>query len=128
MGIGRRKTSFPVSNLTTSCKLIAAAREKGARVMLVDYDAFNMQVRYSQRLKSLAEEAEVAYFPVFDRIQAAFRVNPAMEQYSELAERVRRRWTPNLMRQKPYLRCFAELKPEHLNEVGVAWLADQIAP
>ncbi len=109
-------------------RLIAAAREKGARVMLVDYDAFNTQVRYSQRLKSLAEEAEVAYFPVFDRIQAAFRVNPAMEQYSELAERVRRRWTPNFMRQKPYLRCFAELKPEHLNEVGVAWLADQIAP
>ena len=48
-------------------------------------------------------------------------------KYRQLAERVARRWGP-LLHERPSLRFYAEVYPEHLNEVGVAWLADEIAP
>jgi hypothetical protein len=36
------------------------------------------------------------------------------------------RWGPAL-RERPYLWLYAELVPEHLNEIGSTWLAERVA-
>ena len=59
---------------------------------------------------------------------AQLRDPRGLDPYRHLGERVARRWGPGMLQQHPYLWYFAEYSPEHLNEVGVAWLADRIAP
>ena len=39
---------------------------------------------------------------------------------------VKERWGGDHLAQHPYLTYFAEMKPEHLNEVGVALIADKV--
>jgi lysophospholipase L1-like esterase len=108
-------------------QLLQASREKGARALILDFRAYKPYEPYSQALEQIAEEAGVPYVPVIPRSQSAFTDAQVLRQYADLAKRVRRRWG-TVLRERGYLWLYAEFKPEHLNEVGTAWLADELCP
>ena len=56
------------------------------------------------------------------------RTQEAITDYSRLAGRVRQRWGTDKLERRPYLWYYAEMFPEHLNELGNAWLAARLAP
>jgi len=107
--------------------LIERARRKQARVMILDFRAHAEYEPYSDRLRRIAEEERVIYLPIAERVARAFEDPATFERHADLADRVRRRWTATGLRLRPHLRYYAEVEPEHLNEVGVAWLADVVA-
>jgi lysophospholipase L1-like esterase len=104
--------------------LIQAAQGKGARVLILDYRAYESYEPYSRALAEIAAELHAEYVPVAERVRGALAAGNILDGYEN--ERVRRRWGPVLTKQ-PLLWVYAEYFPEHLNEVGVAWLADQVA-
>jgi lysophospholipase L1-like esterase len=107
--------------------LIEAAKKKNAQVLIVDYRAYEAYEDYSKVLQRLAEEYGVGYFPVGERAAAALRDPAALKPYEKQFERVQRRWG-TMLAGREYLHLFAEVSPEHLNEAGAAWLADQLSP
>jgi lysophospholipase L1-like esterase len=103
-------------------------REAGkAAVIIVDYRAYRQYEPYSQKLRELAREKGVTYVSVAELIEQEMKEGHALARYPELAKRVQGRWG-GLLLQRPYLWYFAEYYPEHLNELGVALLADHMAP
>jgi len=110
---------------------IASAAARGARVLIIDYRAYDEYRAYSEALRDFAARSGVIYFPVRERLQEYYaqraqRAPPA--PYADRADAVVRRWGAQTLREKPQLWIYAEYFPEHLNEIGVAWLVDQVAP
>lgn len=83
-------------------------------------------VDYYRRLIELADERRVEYVAIAPRIAAAIDNPETLAQFPTQVEQVRRRWGTELLNERPYLWYFAEFHPEHLNEVGVALLTDQL--
>jgi len=106
--------------------LIDAAQSRQSRVIIVDHRAYPEYEPYSRQLQELARRRGVDYCPVAEQVAQRLKDLPTVEQYREQAERAYRRWG-ELLGQRPYLWYYAEYYPEHLNELGAAWLADQIA-
>ena len=104
-----------------------AAKNSRTRVVIVDHRAYPEYEPYSRELRALAQRYAVDYVPVAERVAERLKNLQTVTEYPELAERAYRRWG-DLLGQRPYLWYYAEYYPEHLNELGVAWLADQIAP
>ncbi len=107
-------------------RLIDLAENTGTRVMILDYRAYDQYAPYSIALKQLADERRVEYVAIAPRIAAAIDKPETLAQYPTQVEKVRRRWGTELLNERPYLWYFAEFHPEHLNEVGVALLTDQL--
>ncbi len=103
-------------------------KAKTTRVMILDYCAYRPYEPYSRKLRELARRRGLTYFGVAENVGLRIRDPRGLEPYRQLAERVARRWGPKMLQQHSYLWYYAERRPEHLNEVGVAWLADRIAP
>ena len=108
--------------------LVDTLRKAKTRVMILDYCAYKPYVPYGRKLRELAHRKGLPYLGVGENVAAQLRDPHGLDPYRHLAERVARRWGPGMLQQHPYLWYFAEYSPEHLNEVGVAWLADRIAP
>lgn len=106
--------------------LIDAARKAGTRVVILDYRAYAQYEPYSQALRVLAADTGVEYLLVGERIAGAMSDAKIISRYPLQADRIQRRWGTELLSQRPYLWYFAEYHPEHLNELGVAWLTDQL--
>ena len=106
--------------------LIGAALQQRSRVIIVDHRAYPEYEPYSRRLQELARRHRVDYYPVAEQVTERLKNLQTVEEYRELAVRAYQRWG-ELLGQRPYLWYYAEYYPEHLNELGVAWLADQIA-
>lgn len=107
---------------------ISAAREKGAQVMILDYRAYPQYEPYSRALQVLAKQEGVEYFAVAKRITTAFENLMELNKYPDHTRRVQRRWGVQMLKERAYLWYFAEFYPEHLNELGVKWLTDQVVP
>jgi len=106
---------------------LTAAKQAQARVIVVDHRAYPEYEPYSRELQRLAQRHAVEYVPVAERLAERLKNLQTVEEYPDLAQRAYRRWG-DMLGQRPYLWYYAEYYPEHLNELGVAWLADQIAP
>lgn len=106
--------------------LIDAARKAGTRVVILDYRAYLQYEQYSLALRALANEEQIGYVPVVERVAASLNDPSILQRYPAQAERIQRRWGAELLAERPDLWYFAEFHPEHLNELGVAWLADQL--
>ena len=109
-------------------EFIAADRARGAQVMIVDYRAYAKYEPYSSALRDLATAEGVGYVSVAALTSEAVARGKPESAYADRASRVLRRWGATLLGQRPYLWYYAEYSPEHLNEVGTAWLSDVIAP
>lgn len=107
---------------------IATARTRRADVLILDYRAYREYEPYSVALRRLAATEGVRYIPVAEVLSAAFANGMLAGSNEERAGRVLRRWGPKLLAERPYLWYYAEYRPEHLNEVGTARLADVVAP
>jgi lysophospholipase L1-like esterase len=109
--------------------MITTLRARDSRVVIVDHCAHQEYDPFSSALRSLAEAEGVEYFGVARRVGEQLQNLADLDRYGILNTRVMRRWGIELLLDRPHLRLYAEYKrPEHLNEVGVAWLADAIAP
>lgn len=108
--------------------LIATVRGAGGRVMIVDFRTHPEYEPYSAALRAVAIEERVGYMEIHSSVGPRIQDLSGLGKYRAFAARVERRWGPDMMRENPYLWYYAEERPEHLNEVGVAWLADLIAP
>ncbi len=106
---------------------LETAQSRQMRVIIVDHRAYPEYEPYSRQLQALAQRYSADYVPVAERIAKRLKDLQTVTEYPELAELAYRRWG-ELLGQRPYLWYYAEYYPEHLNELGVAWLADQIAP
>mgnify|MGYP001555340495 CR=1 FL=1 len=107
--------------------LVDAAQNAGTRVVILDYRAYDQYEPYSQVLRQLADEKQIEYIFVGGRVVAAVEDSTILEQYPSQKERVERRWGSAVLSERPYLWYYAEYHPEHLNELGVAWFADQLS-
>jgi lysophospholipase L1-like esterase len=105
---------------------LEAAKSRTTRVIIVDYRAYPEYEPYSRQLRDLAQRYSVDYVPVAERVAERLKDLQTVKEYPELAERAYRRWG-ELLGQRPDLWYYAEYYPEHLNELGVAWLANQVA-
>ena len=110
--------------------LIESAKSKGARVMILDYRAdyegYGNYEPYSNALKKLSAEMNVHYFPILENAREPLNNLKLLEKKYD-CRRVKSRWGM-LVERLPHLYLYAEYYPEHLNEIGTAWLADTIAP
>lgn len=106
--------------------LIEAAQKAGTRVVILDYRAYDQYEPYSQILRQLADEKQIDYIFVGGRVVAAVEDPKILEKYPSQMGRVERRWGSGVLSERPYLWYYAEYHPEHLNELGVAWFADQL--
>jgi lysophospholipase L1-like esterase len=104
--------------------LVKTVESLGTRVLILDYRAYPEIQPYSEALRKLSGQLGVLYVPVAEWVDRALEQGGTEHAYPDLALRVRRRWG-RLMEKRPYLSLYAEYYPEHLNEVGTAWLADQ---
>ena len=107
-------------------RLIDLAESSGTKVMILDYRAYDQYAPYSIALKQLADERRVDYVPIAPQIAAAIEKPETLDRYPTEVEQVRRRWGTELLNERPYLWYFAEFHPEHLNEIGVDLLTDQL--
>lgn len=107
--------------------LVEAAQNAGTRVLILDYRAYDQYEPYSQVLRQLATEKQIDYIFVGGRVVAAVEDPANLEKYPSQKERVERRWRSGLLAERPYLWYYAEYHPEHLNELGVAWLSEQLS-
>jgi hypothetical protein len=118
----------PLNEYVRHCEFfLETAQSRQTRVIIVDYRAYPEYEPYSRQLQALARRYSVDYVPVAERVAERLKDLQTVTEYPELAELAYRRWG-ELLGQRPYLWYYAEYYPEHLNELGVAWLADQIAP
>lgn len=104
-------------------RFIAAARARGARVMLIDHNAYAEYAPYTQVLRRLAAERGVSWLPVRHTLRAGFSLPDAKARDPELVARVRRRWGADKLQRRAYLWYYAEFLPEHLNELGNVFIA-----
>ena len=111
-------------------KFIAAARRRSARVLLIDYcfpEVFPGYEPYSNALREIATEHEVAYFHVRQSLQPVFEDENGLDPYLPLLSKVARRWGSATLAEAPHLCFYAEIdEPIHLNEVGNTWLVEQL--
>lgn len=118
----------PLDEFKQHCEFfLETAKSRQTRAIIVDYRAYPEYEPYSRQLQDLAQRYGVDYVPVAERVAERLKDLQTVTEYPELAERAYRRWG-DLLGQRPHLWYYAEYYPEHLNELGVAWLADQIAP
>lgn len=107
---------------------VEQARRHDAQLLFIDYRVYNDYSPYSHVLAEMAQnQPSVHYFYVLDRVTEAFNAGRHLTRYKAQAETVRRRWSEKTLQENPRLWFYAEFHPEHLNEVGTAWLADQVA-
>lgn len=104
-------------------RFIAAARTRGARVMLIDHNAYEEYAPYTRVLRRLANERQVSWLPVRSTLRAGFSLADAQARDPELVARVRRRWGADKLQRRDYLWYYAEFFPEHLNELGNLFIA-----
>lgn len=109
-------------------EFIAAARVRGARVMILDYRGYSRYEPYSTALRELATAEKIGYVYVAELAIASLASGQPEGRYASLCDGVLRRWGAATLKQRPYLWYYAEYNPEHLNEVGAAWLAETVAP
>lgn len=110
-------------------RFFGAAQQKGARVLILDHNVYPDYEEYSSALQSLAAEHSAVYLRVNQEIIAAFQSPEQLQAYGDLRSQVGRRWGEQMMAQPryQYLWIYAEVHPEHLNEIGAAWLAQRTA-
>jgi lysophospholipase L1-like esterase len=107
---------------------VDAAQRKGARVMILDFRGYTDYEPYSQALERLAQETGSNYFLVMAACGKAIEDFDQFQKYGDRLARVQRRWGSTLDAHN-YLWLYSEaVSPEHLNELGTAWLADQLCP
>lgn len=106
--------------------LIDAARRGGMRVMILDFRAYEQYEPYSEALREFAEQEHVVYVSVGTRMADAIADPSTRKPFPEQALRIERRWGTDLLTERPYLWYFAEFRPEHLSELGVALLSNQL--
>lgn len=108
---------------------INAAHDKGAQVMILDYCVYPEYELYSEALRRLASKhGKVRYLHVAEAVVKALETTVHKTQYSAYADRVCRRWQKQYLEENELLWFYAEYRPEHLNELGTAWLADKLTP
>jgi lysophospholipase L1-like esterase len=107
--------------------LLEAARTTAQQVLILDYRTEDAYQPYSAALRELSRELGAEYVSVLDRIVAAQERNAASAHHLPLLRQVRARWGAETLRDNPHLTYYAEIQPEHLNEVGVAVLAGEVA-
>jgi lysophospholipase L1-like esterase len=107
--------------------LIQSARQKGARVLILDFRAYGSYKPYSTALEKLADSTGAQYLMVMAGCLDALNNPRQLAAYEDRLLRAQRRWGP-LLQQCPHLWLYAEVSPEHLNEAGAAWLADRVRP
>ena len=96
-------------------------------MLILDYCVYPEYQSYTDALIRFSERSpQVKYLHVASQAALAMEQQVHLTQFSELAEGVRRRWGANFIQQHPYLWIYAEFNPEHLNEIGTAWLSDSV--
>ncbi len=97
-------------------------------MLFIDYRLYDDYAKYSHVLAEMAQKySHVHYFYVLDAVTAAFNAREHLTKYASHVDKIRRRWGEETLRENPRLWFYAEFHPEHLNEIGTAWLADQVA-
>ena len=118
-----------LSDYTTNVEFfVEQARQHGAQLLFIDYRLYDDYAKYSHVLAEMAQKhPHVHYFYVLDAVTAAFNAREHLTKYASHVDKIRRRWGEETLRENPRLWFYAEFHPEHLNEIGTAWLADQVA-
>ncbi len=107
--------------------LLEQAEKQDAKMLILDYCVYPEYQSYTDGLLRFSERsAQVKYLHVASQAALAMEQQAHLTQFSELTEGVRRRWGANFLQQHPYLWIYAEFNPEHLNEIGTAWLSDTV--
>lgn len=107
--------------------LLEQAEEQNAKMLILDYCVYPEYQPYSDALVRFSERSpQVEYLHVASQAALAMEQKVHLIQFSELTEGVRHRWGANFLQQHPYLWIYAEFSPEHLNEIGTAWLSDSV--
>ena len=102
--------------------------QRNMYLIVLDFRAYDPYESYSRVLQSLLRTTTYDYLAVKSTIEDEFNDLKMLELYPELADQVQRRWSDAVLKDEPYLWYYAEFEhPEHLNEVGTAWLADKVA-
>lgn len=107
-------------------RFIDRARSRGAMVVLVDHRAYPEYAPYTEVLRRLAEAPGVSWLPVGHTLSTEFSEDTPAE-YPLLARRVEKRWGADKLGRRPYLWYYAEMYPEHLNELGNELIAETLA-
>ena len=129
-GAWRSRIMFRGFRWTNSSATIGCSSRppvRGTRVMILDYRAYPQYEPYSRRLREFAREEDVEYFAVAEHLQQEM-ANPENRFEVPALDGPRATALGTAVQERPYLWYLAEFHPEHLNEVGTAWLADQLAP
>jgi len=103
------------------------AAAMGTRAIVLDYRTEEAYRPYSDALRALSREHGAEYVFVLERIVEAQQRGAARTSHLSLLRAVVKRWGPEQLRAHPHLAYYAETQPEHLNEIGAAILADEIA-
>jgi len=105
---------------------ITTADQKNAQTIILDFRAYPNYEAYSRQLQTLASK-RVQYFAVRDQAYRHFSGPQPLRRFSKMLPVVEKRWGKSTLEQYPYLWFYAEFHPEHLNEIGARWLAEQTA-
>ena len=118
-----------LSDYTKNAEFFAEqARQHGAQLLFIDYRLYADYANYSHVLSEMSKKySHVHYLYVLDAVTAAFNAREHLTKYASLDDKIRRRWGKEMLRENPRLWFYAEFHPEHLNELGTEWLANQVA-
>jgi lysophospholipase L1-like esterase len=107
---------------------VEQAHQRRARVLVLDYNVYPEYARYSQALGELCQRhPDVHYFNVPQQATQAINAGEIFTNYADRLAKIRQRWGDPTLKEHPHLWLYAEFNPEHLNEMGTAWLAAQVA-
>lgn len=109
---------------------VEQARQKRASVLILDFCVYPEYLSYTQRLERISDKADdVHYFHVAKAALDAINQNSFQEIVDrKYLDRTQKRWGQKYLNQNPMLWLYAEMYPEHLNEVGTRWLSRLIVP
>jgi hypothetical protein len=106
--------------------LIESAKSKGARVLILDFRAYAEYAPYSNALRTLAKEVGMPYVMVMEKCRDALMgFDELKRKYPDQLASAQRRWG-RVLETHYHLWMYAEVSPEHLNEAGTSWLADEV--
>ncbi|MEZ6124222.1 MAG: hypothetical protein R3C49_13755 [Planctomycetaceae bacterium] len=106
---------------------LEVAGKHRAKVLILDYCVYQDYGPYVEALRQLASDApDVYYYAVPENVLEALEAGVHQTQYGKFLPSIRRRWGDAALQENPLLWFYAEFHPEHLNELGTAWLSDQI--
>lgn len=103
------------------------ASAKGACVLILDYCVYAEYQDYVIALQKHSSRDNVFYLQVPVLAMHAVQNDSFRTGREAELEAVQKRWTDANLNENPLLWLYAEMFPEHLNEVGTRWLADIVA-